>query len=281
MRRVAIWAIIPVLTISAASSFAENKPAKALFLTQSAGFKHGSVTRPEGKLSPAEIAMTEFGQKTGLIDVHCTQDALADFRKDNLDKYDVVMFYTTLDLPILVADAEYFFKDWMPKKGHACIGFHSATDTFHNYERYSDMIGGTFNGHPWNSKDVVTISVHDQQHPAMKPFGAEFEFQDEIYQYKNWQPKKVRVLMSLNMAKMATKKPYMVPVSWVKDYGEGRMFYTNLGHNEKTWTDPKFLAHVEGGLRWSLGLAEGDATPNPELQAQLEAKAKSDAELAK
>ena len=154
------------------------KPFKALFLTQSAGFKHGSVNRPEGKLSPAEIAMTQFGQQTGLIDVHCTQDATADFRKDNLKNYDVVMLYTTLDLPIFVADAEYFFQEWLPQQGHACIGFHSATDTFHNYEKYTDMIGGTFNGHPWNSGETETFSVHDANHPAMKPFGAEFEFKD-------------------------------------------------------------------------------------------------------
>lgn len=254
------------------------RPAKTLFLTQSAGFRHGSVTRPEGKLSPAEIAMTQFGQQTGLIDVNCTQDAAADFTKDNLAKYDVVMFYTTLDLPIVEADKEYFYKEWLPKKGHAFVGFHSATDTFHNDERYWDMIGGTFNGHPWNSGDTETISVHDPNHPATKPFGAEFEFNDEIYQYKNWQPKKVRVLMSLDMAKTKTKKPYMVPVSWVKEYGEGRVFYTNLGHNEKTWTDKRFLAHVEGGLRWALRLADGDVTPNHELQAELEAKAKKDAE---
>ena len=41
-----------------------------------------------------------------------------------------------------------------------------------------------------------------------------------------------------------------MPVSWVKDYGEGRVFYTNLGHNEGTWTNPKFLEHVTGGMKW-------------------------------
>jgi len=280
MQRWIKWAVLASCVSVVSLSLAEDKPAKpvkALFLTQSAGFKHGSVNRPEGKLSAAEIAMTQFGQETGLLDVHCTQDAAADFTKANLEKYDVVMFYTTLNLPIAEADKEYFYKEWLPKKGHAFIGFHSATDTFHEDERYWDMIGGTFDGHPWNAGDTVTIAVHDTTHPAMKPFGTAFEFNDEIYQYKNWQPEKARVLMSLDMAATKTKKPYMVPVSWVKQYGDGRVFYTNLGHNEKTWTDKKFLAHVEGGLRWALGLAEGDATPNPEIQTNLEAQAKVDA----
>ena len=258
-------------------SRAADKPLKTLFLTQSAGFKHGSVTRPEGQLSPAEIAMLQYGKDSGLLDIHCSQDAAADFTKENLKNYDVVMFYTTMDLPIAETDKEYFFKEWLPQKGHAFIGFHSATDTFHNDQRYWDMIGGTFNGHPWNSGETETFSVHDANHPAMKPFGAEFEFKDEIYQYKNWQPEKVRVLMSINMAKTKTKRPYMVPVSWVKPYGDGRIFYTNLGHNPQTWTDKRFLAHVDGGIRWALGLVEGDATPNPKVQAELEEKAKKDA----
>jgi hypothetical protein len=112
----------------------------------------------------------------------------------------------------------------------------------------------------------------------MKPFGEEFQFKDEIYQYKNWQPDKVRLLMSLNMAKNKIKRPYLVPISWVKEYGEGRVFYTNLGHNIATWTNPQFLAHVRGGIEWSLGLAEGSGQPNPELSARLERKARADQE---
>lgn len=262
------------------SSVPAAEPVKVLMLTQSKGFTHGSVNRRDKELAPCEIAMTQLGQQTGLFTVHCTQDAEADFTKENLQKYQVVMFYTTGNLPISNDNLDYFFKEWLTQPGHGFIGFHSATDTFHNYQPYWDMIGGTFNGHPWNAGETVTISVHDTSHPAMKPLGEQFQIKDEIYQYKNWQPEKVRVLMSLNMAECKTKRPYMVPVAWVKDYGKGRVFVTNLGHNEGTWTDPRFLAHVTGGLKWILGQEEGDATPNPELSAKLEAKAKADTEAA-
>lgn len=277
MRRgLCIWSLM-ALVVGAAS--AQEKPkVKALMLTQSVGFKHGSVDRKEQALAPAEIAMTQLGQQSGLFEVHCTQNAEADFTRENLAKYQLVMFYTTGTLPISPDNLDYFFKEWLPAKGHAFVGFHSATDTFHDYQPYWDMIGGTFVEHPWNAGDTVTISVHDPSHPAMKPFGDEFAFQDEIYRYKNWQPEKVRLLMSLNMAKCQIKRPFLVPVSWVKEYGEGRMFYTNLGHNEKTWTNPQFIAHVTGGIEWALGLAEGSAKPNPELSAKLEQKARADQE---
>ena len=139
------------------------------------------------------------------------------------------------------------------------------------------MIGGTFNGHPWGSGSTVTITVHDQTHPASKPWGEEFTLQDEIYRFKNWQPEKVRVLMSLNMAKTEKKEPYHVPILWVKEYGKGKAMHMSLGHREDVWTNPTYMASLLGGIKWELNLEPGDATPNPELSAAQEEKAKADA----
>jgi uncharacterized protein len=248
---------------------------KALFLTQSMGFHHSSVTRKNRTLAPAEIAMTQLGQQTGLYDLHCTQDAAADMTKENLRNYDIVMFYTTLDLPITHANLDYFINDWLKQKGHGFMGFHSATDTYHDEPLYWEMIGGTFNGHPWGAGTTVSVTVDDPNFPASKPFGTEFKIRDEIYQYKHWQPDKVRVLMSLDMAKCKPKKPYQVPVAWVKDWGQGKVFYTNLGHNETTWTNPTFLKSVEHAVRWVRNLEPGDATPNPEVSKAEDEKAKA------
>jgi type 1 glutamine amidotransferase len=253
---------------------------RILMVTQSKGFKHGSVSRKDDKLAPAEQALTELGIKSGLFRVDCTQDCEKDFTKENLQNYDIVFFYTTGTLPIKEETLTYFFNDWLKQKGHGFIGAHSAADTYHNYQPYWDMIGGTFNGHPWNSNETVTITVHDKSHPAAKPWGDEFEIKDEIYQFKNWQPEKVRVLMSLNMAKTKLKKPYHVPILWVKNYGEGKAMHMSLGHREDVWTNEKYQESLLGGIKWVLNLAEGDATPNPELSAEQDKKAKADAEAA-
>jgi len=255
--------------------------ARLLMVTQSAGFKHGSVTRPEGQLSPAERAMTELGVSSGQFRVDCTQDVAKDFTKEALDAHDIVFFYTTGDLPIPEEIREYFINDWLKRKGHGFIGAHSAADTYHNYQPYWDMLGGTFNGHPWGSGSTVTITVHDTKHPLSRPWGDEFTITDEIYRFKNWQPGKVRVLMSLNMAKTEKKEPYHVPIAWVKNFGEGKVFHMSLGHREDVWTNPKYMESMLGGIQWILGLEEGDATPNPELSAAQEEKARADVEAAK
>jgi type 1 glutamine amidotransferase len=279
---------------------------RILMVTQSKGFVHGSVKRKDGELASAERAVTEIGIRSNLFRTDCTQDCEKDFTKENLKNYDIVFFYTTGDLPIKQADRDYFFSEWLKQKGHGFVGAHSAADTYHNYQPYWDMIGGTFIGHPWGAGDTVTIAVHDKNHPASKPWGSEFTIKDEIYRFKNWQPEKVRVLMSLNMAKTPnrldeqlkrqaddlTKKgktddakkfleqigkgPYHVPILWVKNYGDGKVMHMSLGHNENVWTNEAYQASLSGGIRWILNLEPGDATPNPELSAQQEKKARVD-----
>jgi uncharacterized protein len=255
------------------------KGARMLFVTYSGGFKHGSVTRKTEALSPAERAMTNLGISSNLFRVDCTQDPGRDFTKENLQNYDIVMFYTTggrSKWPVSDEVFDYFFNDWLKQKGHGFIGAHSAADTLGDYRPYWDMIGGTFNGHPWGSGETVTITVHDQKHPVSKPWGPEFTIKDEIYRFKNWQPEKVHVLMSLNMAKTAKKADYHVPIAWVKEYGQGKVLHMSLGHREDVWENPTYMASMLGGVKWILGYEPGDARPNPELSSAEEAKAKAD-----
>ena len=162
-----------------------DQPVRLLFVTYSGGFKHGAVTRKNDKLAPSEVAMTDLGIKSGLFRADCTQDPAKDLTKDNLQNYrhrDVLHDRPRERIPVDEDDMQYFLNDWLKKKGHGFIGAHSAADTMADYKPYWDMIGGSFNGHPWNAGEKVTVTVHDTQHPISKPWGEEFEIQDEIYQ---------------------------------------------------------------------------------------------------
>jgi uncharacterized protein len=271
---------VSLMAADAPAQETPKKNARVLMVSQSAGFKHGSVTRKSDKLSPAERAMTDLGISSGLFRVDCTQDVARDVTKEKLDGYDIVLFYTTGDLPFSDEVRDYLFNVWVKQKGHGFIGTHSAADTYHNYKPYWEMLGGTFIEHPWGANQTVTVTVHDQNHPVSKPWGSEFEIQDEIYRFKNWQPEKVHVLMSLNMAKTKLKKPYMVPIAWVKQYGDGKVLHMSLGHREEVWANEKYMQSLVGGIKWILGLEPGDATPNPEVSAAQEAKAKADFDAA-
>jgi hypothetical protein len=99
-------------------------------------------------------------------------------------------------------------------------------------------------------------------------FGERFRWKDEIYQYDlRYKPENLRVLVSVDMAASSPKEPWHVPVSWVRDYGKGRVFSTNFGHNEATWKDPTFQKHATEGIAWALGKFAAPTEPNPEVQA--------------
>jgi hypothetical protein len=275
--------LVPAASGRAADAPQEN-PAHLhhiLMVTQSAGYQHSSITRKGGELSFAEEVVIKLGISSGLFKVDCTKDAAKEMTKENLAHYDIVFFYTTGDLKIPKEALDYFFHDWLKQRGHGFIGVHSATDTYHGNKDYLEMIGGEFQEHPWGNGSKVWIKVHDKDFPAMKPWGDEFEIADEIYRFKNFQADKVHVLMSMDMAKTEHKAPYHEPIAWCRDYGQGKVFYISLGHDEKVWANPKYQACLLGAIKWELNLEPGDATPNPELSKAQDEKAKTDFAAAK
>jgi len=47
-------------------------------------------------------------------------------------------------------------------------------------------------------------------------------------------------------------------VSWVRRHGKGRVFYTTVGHCEKTHLDPLFLRHLLAGIQYAIGDLSAD-----------------------
>ncbi len=248
---------------------------RVLMVTQSKGFVHQPVKRPAGELADSEVAMRQLALESKAFQLDLSQDAALDITKENLGKYDVVMFYTSGDLEISKENMDFFVGTWMKQPKHGFIGIHSSSDTLKKDPRYYEMIGGIFDSHPWGANTEVTIAVHEPKHPTMVPFGSEVTLKEEIYQYQHWQPKNVRVLMSLDMAKCGLKKPYHVPVAWVKPWGEGRIYYNNLGHRPDTWKNKAFLESILQAIRWIHGEVEGESAPNPEESAKQENLAKT------
>jgi len=56
------------------------------------------------------------------------------------------------------------------------------------------------------------------------------------------------------------RPPY--PVTWARREGDGRVFYTVLGHREDTWLNPLFQDILYGGLGWAVGNTEAATPPN-------------------
>lgn len=247
-----------------------GKKFKLLVLTQSMGFKHAVVSRPaSGALSVAESVLVEIGKQSGVYEAECIQDATV-ITGEKLKSVDALVFFTSGDLPIKPA-AFGVIQEWL-RGGKAFIGIHSAADTFREFRPYYEMIGATYLRHPW-SHGAMIVNL-DREHAAAKMFPANFEWNDELCEYRYFEPKKVRVLLAINMAQSEPKLPKLVPVSWVREYGKGRVFYTNFGNSEAMWSDELFRAHLLGGIRWAVKLDAGSAEPNPDAAAKEDVKAR-------
>jgi hypothetical protein len=52
------------------------------------------------------------------------------------------------------------------------------------------------------------------------------------------------------------------PSTWIRRHGQGRVFYTNLGHRDDMWQSARYQALLLGAIRWTTGQVEADLTPN-------------------
>lgn len=240
------------LTFALAAGAVSAKPKKLLVVTVTKGFRHQSIPVAEKVLQ----GLSDASKEAFTVDYARTDEELAaKMTAAALKGYDGVVFAsTTGDLPLPDRDA---FLNWI-KAGHAFIGIHAATDTFHNYPPYIEMIGGEFRTHgPQVSVDCI---VEDAAHPATKGLTNPKTVFDEIYVLKNFDRQKVHMLLSLD--KNPDKKdpnynkPEYHPIAWTKMYGKGRLFYTALGHREDVLEADWYKQHVLGGIRWSLGLSK-------------------------
>ena len=48
------------------------------------------------------------------------------------------------------------------------------------------------------------------------------------------------------------------PLSWYHEYDGGRAWYTAMGHTIESYSEPLFLAHILGGIRWAANSGVSD-----------------------
>ena len=245
-------AVLSVLAAARASDPIELP--RVLFFTHSAGFVHDVVRRGEGgKLAPAEEIFLAAAQ--GRFEVTCSQDC-ADLSAAKLAQFAAVVFMTTStrekDLPV-PGNGNQELVDWV-RHGGAFVGLHCATDTNYNFAPYVQMIGGTFDGHPWHEE--VTATIEDSRYAWTACLPAKWTLTDEIYQFADFRRHPTRVLFSLEHASCdiaaGKRADQDYAMAWTRDWGEGRVFYTGLGHREEVWRDAQFQQFLLGGIEWAM-----------------------------
>jgi len=248
------------------------QPRRLLVIDRCEGFKHSSVPF-------WDKALQIMGEKTGAFSVVITDD-LNMLKPDVLGQFDAVCFNNTTHLKLSPDKTPELCKSLMDfiKGGKGIVGIHAATDNFYDWPEAMEMMGGKFTGHPWTSGGTWAFKIDQPDHPLMVPFeGQGFKISDEIYRTDPplYGRDKALVLMSLDLSDETTKNAKGVRegdedtgISWVKNWGKGRMFYCSLGHNHDiTWTPP-ILEHYLRGIQFAMGDLKVDTTPKPAMGSE-------------
>ncbi|MEM7145059.1 MAG: ThuA domain-containing protein [Verrucomicrobiota bacterium] len=251
-----------------------KSPRKILVFYRCEGFIHKSI--PAGN-----HALAELGKQTGAFEVDLA-DTYDVFTPENLEQYDAILFNNTTHLKFDDPAHREALMDFIKEDGKGIIGIHAASDNFGSWPEALEMMGGIFNGHPWTAGGTWAFKLDDPDNPLNAAFNGEsFMHKDEIYQYKPESyagTDKLRILVSLDMKNAINTEvlknpkfakfndiygsgPREVPVSWLRDYGNGRLFYSNFGHNPDTFWNPAVLQHYSDGIQFALGDLEANATP--------------------
>jgi len=287
------WLSLITVCVLATTAAAANK--KLLLITHSGGFIHDSV-------GLAEDILKEIGPKHGYdvtcwrYTGDTTDAKFAkykdDFRKrtqkaiepencgrinkHTLKSFDAVLFFTTGGgpkkgnlSPLTLTELEDL-QAWV-KAGGAFTGTHCASDTMYE-TTYGELIGGYFKTHPQIQE--VTLKLEDPKHPAAAGMTDGMKWTDEYYimTQQPYDRSKLHIILSINKDTFKFKDAKAqatqgradgdYAVSWTKEYGTGKVFYTSLGHRKEVWQDERFQQHLFGGIDWATGKKPGEKAPS-------------------
>ena len=107
----------------------------------------------------------------------------------------------------------------------------------------------------------IKVEPGQEAHPVVAMLeGKNLDFKEEIYQLKDpYDSSKVRMLLRLDPEKSKMdvrgikREDKDFGVAWIREWGEGRVFYCSLGHNDHIYQHPTVLKHYLAGLQWALG----------------------------
>ena len=128
------------------------------------------------------------------------------------------------------------------KSGKSLFAFHSASVMDEKNAGYIDLLGARFVTHsPYHE---FQVNVVDTQHPITKGM-KDFKVSDELY-ILDREPKDAQILMT------AFWENKNQPMLYVKKYGEGKVIYNAMGHDEGSFTRPEYRQLTAQAISWLI-----------------------------
>lgn len=255
-----------------------SKKHKVLVFSLFTGYDHWVVPH-------TDAVIKVLAEKTGAFGVEFSKD-IYQFEKKNLKKYDAVVLNNNcsdgarrnLFLDVLdkdksltetqrtdkAAELEANLIEYVNNGGGLMV-IHGAIVMQNNSMPFSEMVGGSFDYHPVQQE--ITLELCEPNHPMVKAFGGKsFIHTDEPYLFNNaYTQKNFRPLLYMDTSTLSGKTKEtdgkIQYVSWIKKFGEGRVFYVSPSHNAQSFEDSRLLKFYLDGAQYVLGDLKCDDSP--------------------
>jgi len=222
--------------------------------------------RDDAQIRAANAALEKLAKEKGWSSF--TTENAAVFNAAHLRQFKAVV-WNSVSGDVLTKDQRAAFKAWL-EAGGGYVGLHGAGgDPSYKWQWYVDQLIGTqFIGHTLGPQfQQGRLVIEDQTHPATRSLGKEWVRTEEWYSFdKSPRAKGYRILVTLDETSYSPLEKFPLfpakniamgkdhPMVWTHCVGNGRAFYSALGHRAEAYAEPKHLEMISRAINWAAGL---------------------------
>jgi type 1 glutamine amidotransferase len=190
-------------------------------------------------------AMAEFLWELPWLQITVTDDWNA-LRWETLAPYDVLITYTGQRNHACTAEQLAGIEKFL-ERGGGFVPLHYTTQD--DNPDFLALVGAKFRKHPPHGP--FTVRVSDADHPITRGLET-IEIADECYTSEYPDLGALRVLQTSHHPDPSAGIDGE-PSSWVREVGRGRLFYSALGHDARSFSHSGLRQLLERGIAWAAG----------------------------
>lgn len=134
--------------------------------------------------------------------------------------------------------------------GVGLAGFHGGMcDAFRDAVEYQFMCGGQWVAHPGNIIDY-RVNILQRDDPVMQGI-EDFDYRSEQYYLHVDPSNQVLATTTFSGAHADWIDGVVMPVVWKRRHGDGRVFYSSLGHVASEFEVPQMRTILRRGMVWA------------------------------
>ena len=236
-----------------ARPFAKPQKARTLLVIESLhGMSHNTIPH-------TNVMLERFGATTGAWKAVFSND-LTNLLPGKIDAYDAIFLNDIVGEAVRRSGGARQRGCAFVKNGGGLIGIHGTPWASRNWDEFTEMIGVDGRAAPDRAGHHARLRPRPAR-SSSRSTGKPLPFQEEYYRFhiegaRRLRWNNVRVLLTVDLDDPAveprpwdgyTRADKIYPVSWIRTYGQGRVFYTSIGHMPETFMTPALVGPHAGG----------------------------------